>query len=650
MSLKAARLRKLPLAPGRVYFAQSGKTSKVGWQALTVVRDRPCLAIDRTATYWFVPQHAASAGVLKADRTYACLLIEGNKGRVSLHLPLPGTFHQAWIELRDGVPGVAWRFENEEGGTDCPVLFESVSLGADTIVDEAVAALRPLLRTYIPRQEKSAAPFIDWFGWCTWDAFYQKVSLAKVTRGLKSLAKAGFPPRFLLLDDGWQDNEGWSLRSMTANSKFPGGLARLTAIARDQGVRHVGVWHTLQGYWHGVAPGGPLAERYEIESVKQTTTLFSDWPPSFNPQVRHMVSPDDIARFYDEFYAKLAANGVDFTKVDGQAALPFFCGEKFPALAVTGIYQSAMQGAVANHMPSGSIHCMANSTDILWRMHSASVWRNSDDYYPAKPFDAQAKHLVHNAYNAVLTGAFAIPDWDMFHSKHPLAMYHAAARAISGGPVYVSDKPGAHDVEVLKRLVLPDGRIPRFSQPARPPRRWLFNNPLTSGAPLCLVNRSGPLAVFGIFNCRIAPTEEAIELSWSLFDIFGTVSELCVIHDPIDKVVRLLCPGEMQNENLKRRGGFRIWTVSPLVGGIFAPLGLEGYIAAAAGVGSVEHLGHGVFWIGIRHRGTHLAWAASPPASVSHEGKTIRSWYDEGSRLLRFEVPGPGSVTVTLIC
>jgi len=35
-------------------------------------------------------------------------------------------------------------------------------------------------------------------------------------------------------------------------------------------------------------------------------------------------------------------------------------------------------------------------------------------------------------------------DWDMFSSRHVAADIHAAARAVSGGPVYVSDAPGPH--------------------------------------------------------------------------------------------------------------------------------------------------------------------------------------------------------------
>ena len=38
-------------------------------------------------------------------------------------------------------------------------------------------------------------------------------------------------------------------------------------------------------------------------------------------------------------------------------------------------------------------------------------------------------------------GEFIQPDWDMFQSGHRMGALHAAGRAVSGGPVYVSDKP-----------------------------------------------------------------------------------------------------------------------------------------------------------------------------------------------------------------
>ena len=45
---------------------------------------------------------------------------------------------------------------------------------------------------------------LEYFGWCTWDAYYTGVDVDKVHRGLASLSAGGTPPRFLIIDDGWQ--------------------------------------------------------------------------------------------------------------------------------------------------------------------------------------------------------------------------------------------------------------------------------------------------------------------------------------------------------------------------------------------------------------------------------------------------------------
>ena len=60
------------------------------------------------------------------------------------------------------------------------------------------------------------------------------------------------------------------------------------------------------------------------------------------------------------------------------------------------------------------------------------------------------------------------PDWDMFQSSHERGAFHAAARVVSGGPVYVSNKVGAHDFELLRKMVLSDGSVLRADLPGRP--------------------------------------------------------------------------------------------------------------------------------------------------------------------------------------
>ncbi|CAA0829880.1 Probable galactinol--sucrose galactosyltransferase 2 [Striga hermonthica] len=95
------------------------------------------------------------------------------------------------------------------------------------------------------------------------------------------------------------------------------------------------------------------------------------------------------------------------------------------------------------------------------------------------------------------------PDWDMFHSLHPAAEYHAAARAVGGCAIYVSDKPGHHNFKLLKKLVLPDGSILRAKFPGRPTVDCLFVDPARDGTSLLKIwNANKFSGVVGVFNCQ----------------------------------------------------------------------------------------------------------------------------------------------------
>jgi stachyose synthetase len=110
--------------------------------------------------------------------------------------------------------------------------------------------------------------------------------------------------------------------------------------------------------------------------------------------------------------------------------------------------------------------------------------RAGDDFWfedpngdPMGVFWLQGAYMV-NCYNILWMGQFIRPDWDMFQSNHACAAFHAASRAICGGPIYVSDSLGGHDFALLRRLVFPDGTVPRCLHYALPTRDCLFKNPL----------------------------------------------------------------------------------------------------------------------------------------------------------------------------
>jgi raffinose synthase len=141
-------------------------------------------------------------------------------------------------------------------------------------------------------------------------------------------------------------------------------------------------------------------------------------------------------------------------------------------------YHSNLETSIANHFPGNhAINCMCHSTENIYQMRDTALIRASDDFYPREAASSNP-HVAACAYNSLFLSQICQPDWDMFQSLHPAARLHACARAVSGGAVYVSDKPGKHDFDVLRTLVLRDGGILRAQQPGLPTADCVFADPL----------------------------------------------------------------------------------------------------------------------------------------------------------------------------
>ena len=78
--------------------------------------------------------------------------------------------------------------------------------------------------------------------------------------------------------------------------------------------------------------------------------------------------------------------------------------------------------------------------------------RNSDDFFPGIP-SSHPWHIFVNAHNSLLTSQLNIlPDWDMFQTSHPYSAFHAAGRCVSGGPIYFTDEPGQHNLDLIAEM------------------------------------------------------------------------------------------------------------------------------------------------------------------------------------------------------
>ncbi|CAH9062797.1 unnamed protein product [Cuscuta europaea] len=403
------------------------------------------------------------------------------------------------------------------------------------VINEAVKAVEKHLQSFHHRERKKLPSILDWFGWCTWDAFYTDVTAEGVDEGLKSLSQGGFTPRFLIIDDGWQQigsepkdpdavvQEGAQfanrLIGIKENKKFQKngtegeeeqGLKQVVGQVKQQfGVKYVYVWHAMAGYWGGVQPAGPGMEHYEtaLAYPVQSPGVLRNQPDivmdSLAVHGLGLVHPKKVFNFYNEYHAYLASCGVDGVKVDVQNIIETLGAGHGGRVSLTRSFLHALEESIGRNFPDkGCIACMSHNTDSLYNAKQTAIIRASDDYYPHDP----ASHTIHIssvAYNTLFLGEFMQPDWDMFHSLHPTAEYHGAARSIGGAAIYVSDKPGNHNFELLKKLVLPDGSVLRAQLPGRPTIDCLFTDPARDGASLLKIwNVNKCTGVVGVFNCQ----------------------------------------------------------------------------------------------------------------------------------------------------
>ncbi|XP_066361500.1 probable galactinol--sucrose galactosyltransferase 6 [Miscanthus floridulus] len=153
-----------------------------------------------------------------------------------------------------------------------------------------------------------------------------------VETGLRSLIAGGAPPKFVIIDDGWQSvgtdksttdtdepaGEDKSpllsrLTSIKENSKFQkvddpaAGIKTVVRAAKEEyGLNYVYVWHAITGYWGGVRPGEPGTEHYRssMQFPKVSPGVVENEPGMktdvLTVQGLGLVHPRAVYRFYDE--------------------------------------------------------------------------------------------------------------------------------------------------------------------------------------------------------------------------------------------------------------------------------------------------------------------------------------------------------------
>ena len=365
--------------------------------------------------------------------------------------------------------------------------------------DDAIAAVKDSFEfgretgaVNVPlRYERDYPEMFEGFGWCSWNAFYQDVTADKLYSKLDEFKEKNIPVKWIIIDDGWSLINDGKLASLDADpAKFPDGLGGcIKRIKEEYGIEKVGVWHTINGYWQGLDPNSEMAKEY----ADYLMTLK-------NGMVIPSVDPDKGFVFWDAFHSHLAECGVDFVKVDNQSSTFDYLNRSAPiGTATIGIHEGIEQ-SVAKNFGGNIINCMGMDMQNVLSRPFTAISRNSDDFYPHRE-NGFSKHLRQNLYSAVWHTNIVYGDYDMWWSDKANPVESGVLRAISGGPVYVSDEVGTTNLENLLPVCGNDGNICRMEANAMPTKDCIFADCEKADTPLLKgFNYFGDAFALAVYN------------------------------------------------------------------------------------------------------------------------------------------------------
>jgi raffinose synthase len=295
---------------------------------------------------------------------------------------------------------------------------------------------------------------------------------------------------------------------------------------------------------------------------------------------------------------------------------------------------------------NNTLFCSAMNNDFILNANRDSVSRNSHDYFPNIPA-SHGEHIAANAHNSFWTGEFVIPDWDMFESGHYSGAFHAASRAISGGPIYLSDKLGKHNFSVLKKLSFADSRTPVSLSWGKPTLDSFFIDPATDRAPIKIFNQNKTNYVVGAFNTYYDKSKAVTVRGYvSPRDIPGLTGEQFAIYSHQKQSLVLLSKNTEEQVILDDLG-FDIFTIAPVNAG-FAPIGLADKYNSGATITDYQSKKN-TKTITLMGKGHFIAYSDKTPKKVLVNGKKVAFEYNQYTSVLSVDINSGGDPELKII-
>ncbi len=315
------------------------------------------------------------------------------------------------------------------------------------------------------RREKELPEPFHYLGWCTWEQFKKNINEKLLVSTAKKLIESPLPIRWMLIDDGFQTQQALQLKSFVPDPhKFSNGWEKLIS-QRNEKLKWFGLWHCYYGLWKGISTKNDFPDSVNKLLFKHNGRLYPG---------KDAASTE---KFYDKFMGSVSEAGFDFVKIDVQCEyLKNLYKAKNP---VQRQYWSslALNKACRNHKLD-LMNCMAMGPATSFLTEQSQTTRCSIDYKHGD-LDMARSHLWQSYHNTLWLGQNMYPDHDMFHSSDKICGdIMARSKAVSGGPIYLSDVPEQFKPENIWPLVMKDGKILQPAAPAFPVEASCFVDPL----------------------------------------------------------------------------------------------------------------------------------------------------------------------------
>ena len=528
-------------------------------------------AIYKYSDYWLRPFF--SDDVTLVPQNTQCLIYKTEDNKFGVLLPVCGKQFKCTLE-GSASGGILAKLYSGCKLQNCSTLAFITATGDNPyeLIERAVSfAVGALDGFSLTRKDRKFPSLFEYLGWCSWDALQIRVSEKGLLDKCEEFKKKGIPVKWIIIDDMWADVTGLNkaeydsfkqmisimhksmLNSYKADPvRFPNGLENCINKINEYGIE-VGIWHPTTGYWNGIDPHGKAAKD-EFKNLFKSPAgkLIHPWQFEF------------AYDYYNTIHTYLKNSGAVFVKIDNQSSIQKnYKGETSIGEAARNIHM-AIEKSVDDNFDGRLINCMGMASENMFNRPFSPISRCSDDFLPENR-EWFSKHILQCSYNSFLQGQFIWCDWDMWWTDDGQAEKNSILRAISGGPIYISDKVGRTIKQILDPLVYSDGRILRCDLVATPAIDCLTVDPLKSKSAFKIWNRVGNFGVVAAFN--INSKNNSVSANVSPSDC-GLPAGDYAIYEYFSKSCKAVKKGEAMEFLLKDNDCYKLFIISPINDGV----------------------------------------------------------------------------------